>query len=60
MSPVDWKEIFMKQSVGKCKQINFYNFCLYNHIPVCDPNQTSRLHFLVLDIMGLIGYRVVK
>ena len=21
--PVDWKEIFMKQSVGKCKQINF-------------------------------------
>ena len=22
-SPVDWREIFMKQSVGKCKQINF-------------------------------------
>ena len=21
--PVDWREIFMKQSVGKCKQINF-------------------------------------
>ena len=21
--PVDWKEIFIKQSVGKCKQINF-------------------------------------
>ena len=21
--PVDWGEIFMKQSVGKCKQINF-------------------------------------
>ena len=23
MGPVDWREIFMKQSVGKCKQINF-------------------------------------
>ena len=23
--PVDWIEIFMKQSVGKCKQINFWN-----------------------------------
>ena len=22
-SPVDWREISMKQSVGKCKQINF-------------------------------------
>ena len=22
-SPADWREIFMKQSVGKCKQINF-------------------------------------
>ena len=22
-SPVDWREIFRKQSVGKCKQINF-------------------------------------
>ena len=22
-SPVDWREIPMKQSVGKCKQINF-------------------------------------
>ena len=22
-SPVDWREIFMKHSVGKCKQINF-------------------------------------
>ena len=22
-NPVDWREIFMKQSVGKCKQINF-------------------------------------
>ena len=22
-SPVDWREIFMRQSVGKCKQINF-------------------------------------
>ena len=21
--PVDWREISMKQSVGKCKQINF-------------------------------------
>ena len=21
--PVGWREIFMKQSVGKCKQINF-------------------------------------
>ena len=21
--PDDWREIFMKQSVGKCKQINF-------------------------------------
>ena len=21
--PVNWREIFMKQSVGKCKQINF-------------------------------------
>ena len=21
--PVDWRKIFMKQSVGKCKQINF-------------------------------------
>ena len=21
--PVDWREIFMKQSAGKCKQINF-------------------------------------
>ena len=20
---IDWREIFMKQSVGKCKQINF-------------------------------------
>ena len=25
--PVDWREISMKQSVGKCKQINFYNLC---------------------------------
>ena len=23
--PVDWREIFMKQSVGKCKQINPYS-----------------------------------
>ena len=23
--PVDWSEIFMKQYVGKCKQINFQN-----------------------------------
>ena len=22
-SPVDWRDIFMKQSVGKCKQVNF-------------------------------------
>ena len=22
-SPIDWREIIMKQSVGKCKQINF-------------------------------------
>ena len=21
--PIDWREIFMKQSEGKCKQINF-------------------------------------
>ena len=21
--PVDWREIFMKQSIGKCKQISF-------------------------------------
>ena len=25
---VDWREIVMKQSVGKCKQINFYNLCV--------------------------------
>ena len=27
--PVDWREISMKQSVGKCKQINFLNLCVY-------------------------------
>ena len=27
-SPVDWREIFMRQSVGKCKQINFENLCV--------------------------------
>ena len=27
-SPVDWREIFMKQSVGKCKQINLQNLCV--------------------------------
>ena len=26
--PVDWREIFMKLSVGKCKQINFWNLCV--------------------------------
>ena len=26
---VDWREIFMKQSVGKCKQINFLNLCVH-------------------------------
>ena len=26
-SPVDWKEIYMKQSVVKCKQINFLCIC---------------------------------
>ena len=27
-----WTEIFIKQSVGKCKQINFYNFRVYHNI----------------------------
>ena len=27
--PVDWGEISMKQSVGKCKQINFYNIYIH-------------------------------
>ena len=31
--PVDWREISMKQSVGKCKQINFWNLCV--NISVC-------------------------
>ena len=26
--PVHWREIFMTQSVGKCKQNNFYNLCV--------------------------------
>ena len=26
--PIDWREIFMKQHVGKYKQINFYNLCV--------------------------------
>ena len=28
---VDWREISMKQSVGKCKQINFLNLCVNIH-----------------------------
>ena len=28
LRPIDWREIFMKQSVGKCKQINFQNLCV--------------------------------
>ena len=27
---VDWRKISMKQSAGKCKQINFYNLCEVN------------------------------
>ena len=29
--PVEWGEISTKQSVGKCKQINFWNLCVVHH-----------------------------
>ena len=39
--PVDWRKIFMKQSVGKCKQINFQNLCVksstFNTLPFVIP-----------------------
>ena len=32
--PVDWGEISMKQSVDKCKQINFQNIFVYKSSPL--------------------------
>ena len=36
LCPVEWGEISTKQSVGKCKQINFYNLCVYIYFYIID------------------------
>ena len=53
------REIFMKQSVGKCKQINFYNLCVQKlpieHSTTCD----SRIHMnCITNSISKHGYLI--
>ena len=34
--PVEWRKVSMKQSVGKCKQINFSNLCVIQFICILE------------------------
>ena len=51
--PFDWREVSMKQSVGKCKQTNLESLCsktLYIYTPLLSADHLRLIIFSIINI----------